>query len=180
MTEAIDVDAIPAEGIALVSALAKELQALNATAELLEKQLKDCTDKAQAIETQRLPAAMDDIGMTEFRLSNGDKIAVKMEFHASIPKRNKESAFAWLREHELGDLIKNEVTVQFGKGEDDTAALEYRLLIDRWPDHPVSQDTTVHASTLKALVKEQFEAGAPLPEELFGIFIINRASITKG
>ena len=32
-----------------------------------------------------------------------------------------ESAYKWLRDNGLADIIKNEVSVQFGKGEDDKA-----------------------------------------------------------
>ena len=35
---------------------------------------------------------------------------------------NKESAFNWLRNNGLGDIIKNEISVSFGRNEDNKAA----------------------------------------------------------
>ena len=35
---------------------------------------------------------------------------------------NKEAAFNWLRNNGLGDIIKNEISVSFGRNEDNKAA----------------------------------------------------------
>ena len=36
-------------------------------------------------------------------------------------QQQKEAAYKWLRENGLGDLIKNEITVSFGRNEDNKA-----------------------------------------------------------
>ena len=46
-------------------------------------------------------------------------IEVKPFYSASIPKDRKGEAFEWLRIHGYDDIIKNQVSVQFGRGESD-------------------------------------------------------------
>ena len=61
------------------------------------------------------------MGLQKFTLTDGAEISVKPIYAASIPRDRKEEAFQWLRDHEFGDLVKNNVTVTFGRGEDDIA-----------------------------------------------------------
>ena len=51
------------------------------------------------------------------------KVSVKKEFRCTLPKDDskREHAYQWLRDQGLGDIIKNNVFVTFGKGEDDKA-----------------------------------------------------------
>ena len=46
----------------------------------------------------------------------------KKIYGASIPKDQQEAAFTWLRNNGLGDVIENDITVTFGRGEDNKAA----------------------------------------------------------
>ena len=49
---------------------------------------------------------------------NGEEVEVRNTYGAHIKEANKEAAFAFLRESGHGDIIKNTVSVAFGKGED--------------------------------------------------------------
>ena len=92
-------------------------------------------------------------------------------------KVKKEEAFNWLRSNGLGDLIKNEVTVSFGRNEDNKAA-EYADLAQGQGYQPV-QKLKVEPMTLKALVRERIEAGQDMPSDLFNVFAGNRTKITR-
>ena len=48
-------------------------------------------------------------------------IDVKPTYGASILVANREAAYEWLRDHGYDDIIKNDVSVSFGRGEDDMA-----------------------------------------------------------
>ena len=47
---------------------------------------------------------------------------VSTSYRATITEANKEEAFNWLRNNGLGDIIKNEISVSFGRNEDNKAA----------------------------------------------------------
>jgi hypothetical protein len=171
------IESMPAEALALVSTLAGEIRSRVETISALELQLKTEKNALLALETQRLPDAMSDLGFTTVRLTDGSTIDGGPEFHCSITKDKKPEALAWLRENNYGDLIKCSVWVEFGKGQEQEAAALFNELQQQHPEQPVGIDEGVHPATLKSLVKEQHESGTPLPEELFGIYIITRATI---
>ena len=77
----------------------------------------------------------------------------------------------------LDDIIKNDITVSFGKGEDNVAGDVVGLLQERGFDPKTK--THVHPSTLKAFVKERVIEGKPIDLDLFGAFISNTAQIRR-
>jgi len=111
------------------------------------------------------------------KLADGSAVEVKPVYGASIPADKKEEAFKWLRDNGLGDLIKNEVTVSFGRNEDNKAQ-SYAVLAQGQGFEPV-QKLKVEPMTLKALVRERLEAGHEMPSDLFNVFAGNRTKITR-
>ena len=105
------------------------------------------------------------------------QLKLKQIIGATITLANKEKAFNWLRENDLGDIIKNELTVSFGRNEDNKAA-EYAELAKGQGYQP-TQKLKVEPMTLKALVRERIEAGKPLPTEIFNVFIGNKTTIKR-
>ena len=77
----------------------------------------------------------------------------------------------------MGDIIKNDVTVTFGRGEDNKAS-EYANLAKGQGYEPV-QKIGVHAQTLKAVVRERLEAGREMPSDLFKTYAGNSTKITR-
>ena len=108
---------------------------------------------------------------------DGLTVERKMMVHASIPQDRKEEAFAWLRDKGLDDIIKNDVTCSFGKGEDNMAGDVVGMLKERGFDPKTK--THVHPSTLKAFVKERVTDGKPIDLDMFGAFIANAAQIRR-
>ncbi len=89
----------------------------------------------------------------------------------------REDAHNWLRQNGLGDIIKNDVTVSFGSGEDNKAA-EYANLAKGQGYQP-TQKLKVEPMTLKALVRERIENGKDMPMDIFNVFVGNRTKITR-
>ena len=58
------------------------------------------------------------MGLSHLKLADGSTVDVKPNYSASITIANREKAFNWLRENGLGDIIKNEISVSFGRNED--------------------------------------------------------------
>ena len=78
---------------------------------------------------------------------------------------------------DLGDIIKNEISVSFGRNEDNKAA-DYAALAEERGFQP-TQKLKVEPMTLKALVRERLEAGKEMPTEIFNVFVGNKTTIKR-
>ena len=142
-----------------------------------EKKLKELKRNQELLSGEVIPTMMTEMNISTLKLADGSAVEVKPVYGASIPIAKKEEAFNWLRSNGLGDLIKNEVTVSFGRNEDNKAA-EYAGLAQGQGYQPV-QKLKVEPMTLKALVRERIEAGQDMPSDLFNVFAGNRTKITR-
>lgn len=139
-----------------------------------EKYVKKVKEQLQNIQCVAIPNLLDSMGVKEVKLANGMKLTVKEDVKASIRSGHIEQAVAWLEEHNIGDIVKNEFKVKFGRGED-TAALSQFC---EQHGYNAEQKQSVHPMTMKATVKEQMANGVEFPEELFSIFP-DRKSVIK-
>ena len=145
--------------------------------ELSENNLKDLKKEHQRISGEVIPTMMSEMGLSELKLQDGSHLKVSTSYRATITEANKESAFNWLRENGLGDIIKNEISVSFGRNEDNKAA-SYAELAKGQGFQP-TQKMKVEPMTLKALVRERIEAGKEMPTEIFGVFSENKTTIKR-
>ena len=143
----------------------------------VEDNLKSLKQKADTLSGEVIPTMMTEMNISTMKLADGSAIEVKPVYGASIPKDRQEEAFNWLRENGLGDLIKNEVTVSFGRNEDNKA-LQYATLAQGQGYEPV-QKLKVEPMTLKATVRERIEKGLDMPSDLFNVFAGNKTKITR-
>ena len=146
-----------------------------------EERLRKLKEQYRQLSEEDLPQKMTELGMQDLRLEDGSRITIDMFYATRINKNNRDAAHEWLRQQGHGDIIKNQVSVSFGKGEDDTA-LETMTLLEKeglFPD----QKESVHPSTLKAFVKERIESGdnafTPETQKLFSVYQGKRTKITK-
>ena len=142
-----------------------------------EKELKELKRHIELVSGEVIPTMMQEMNISTLKLADGSSVEVKPIYGASISPAKKEEAFDWLRNHGLGDLIKNEITVSFGRNEDNKAA-DYAVLAQGQGFQPV-QKLKVEPMTLKALVRERLESGQEMPTELFNVFAGNRTKITR-
>jgi len=160
-----------------VSGLAsKQLQLAKELAEL-EAEIKVKKEALRLVSEQELPDAMQAAGLTQIILSSGEKISVNEFYSAHISKANQEKAYEWLVSNGHEGLIKNEVSLKFGREESEVVNETVYALQARGLSPEVRQ--SVHPSTLKAFVKEQFTSGNDIPTEPFGIYIGTKATIKK-
>jgi len=141
-----------------------------------EKELKELKRKVELVSGEIIPTMMQEMNISTLKLADGTSVEVKPVYGASILVAKREGAFNWLRENGLGDLIKNEITVAFGRNEDIKAS-DYASLAKTQGYEPV-QKLKVEPMTLKALVRERLEAGQEMPSDLFNLFTGNRTKIT--
>ena len=124
----------------------------------LEEQLKKKKEEADYISSSVIPELLAEQGLSEIKLSDGSKVSVRKEFRATVPKDDvkREAALQWLRDQGLGDIIKNNVSVSFGKGEDDKAEQLLNLAAEN--GFEPQQKSDVAWNTLSALYQERVEA----------------------
>lgn len=141
----------------------------------LETQVDEAKERLRKVQEGLLPEAMLAIGMTEFKLEDGTKITIKEDVYASIRKDFVIQAVNWLDGIGLGDIVKNDVVVKFGRG-DKTKASDL-VSYAQAQGYNVSEKQTVHPQTLKATVREQLANGVEFPEEYFSINPVNKATV---
>ena len=154
-----------------------QLQSLEDEVKIMEENLKRKKEAADKISEEVIPEIMEQMKLKTLKLQDGSAIEVKEIYGASIPVANREGAYKWLRDNDLGDLIKNEITVSFGRGEDDKAT-QYAGLAEGQGYQP-QQKLKVEPMTLKALYRERVESGDDLPSEHFNLFKGNKTKITR-
>ena len=159
-----------------ISKLAIKQKKLEAEVADLSNKLSAKSEELRQVSEIQLPEAMAVINMTSFAMSDGSKITIRKDVTASIRADYIGQAVEWLNDHELGGVVKDEVKVQFGKGDAEKAKalFEYCQSLR----YPVTEKMSVHPQTLKALVKEQMAKGLDFPEEYFSIHPLNKAKIT--
>ena len=160
-----------------VSAKAQEQLDLEKEIKDLEEQLKETKSRHRAVSELELPEAMQEANLAEIVLTSGAKITVKPFYKGYISADHLEDAMAWLVDNNHGSLIKNEVTIKFGKDEDEKANKTVESLKQQGLDPNVKQG--VHPQTLNAFIKEQIIGGKDIPAETFGIFVGSRANIKQ-
>jgi len=138
----------------------------------LEERLKQTNILITNAEFERLPALMDELGVSRFDLPPdgnhpGVSLEVKPHYHANIaadwPEEKRSAAFRALTDAGHGDLIRTEVTISLPREDHArlaklTAGLEKAKL-------NFSVKESVHFGTLTAWVREQLEAVAAIPHK---------------
>lgn len=158
-----------------ISSLARRAKELEKEIEDQETVLKERKEQFRKLTEEAIPEALSELNMKSFKMADGSSIDIKPFYGATISEARRAEAFKWLRDRGFGDIIKNTVSVRFGRNEDELAARAINLL--RAQGFPVEQSEKVEPQTLKAWVKERVEKGQPVDSELFGVFIGQKAVI---
>jgi len=155
----------------------ENLEEVSRNIENHEEHLKQLKKKHEHLSGEVIPTMMSEMGLSHLKLVDGSSVDVKPNYSANITIANRDAAFNWLRNNGLGDIIKNEISVSFGRNEDNKAA-DYAALATERGFQP-TQKLKVEPMTLKALVRERIEAGKEMPTELFNIFVGNKTTIKR-
>ena len=169
------VESLDSAGLNTVAGLARKIKQQQDKVERLDRELKDEKQALLKMTDEDLPSTMADIGLSKIWLDDGSMVSVMATYGASILVKNRPMAYEWLRDNGYDDIIKNIVSCQFGRGEDDQASAFQAFASQQ--GYPADQNESIHAGTLKAFVKERIEAGDDFPHDLFGAYVGQRAVI---
>lgn len=146
---------------------AKKLEDLVIKLEEAEAKILSLQDEGKQLELNTIPDLMKELGITELRMTSGRLIKLHTEYYANISEARSKEAMKWLRDHNMGSVIKSGLVVP--------AENELALTI---ANISFEKKEGVHPRTLKTLVKEQCELPASLfPKDLFGVFIKETAIV---
>ena len=163
------------EDLSSVGALAKRAKQLEKEIEEIESVLKERKDQQRKLLEETIPAMLQELGMKKFTMADGSTIEIKPFYGASIKEENRAVAYEWLRKNGYDDIIKNTVSVRFGRNEDKLCETLINQL--REQNYPVEQTEKIEPQTLKAWAKEMVERGVEFPTETFGLFTGHKATI---
>lgn len=168
----------PSENIlAKISRLALEQMKAEAEVAKAEEVLKEKQKALQQIAEFDLPALMKQAEQEKITTIDGLTVEVKEVLRGSIPEANRPKAFAWLEEHEHANLIKRQFIIDFNKDEEKAVKKFEQDLAKRKNPLRVETKKAVNPATLQAFCRQQLEAGADLPLDLFGIYRQNFAKV---
>lgn len=161
-----------------ILALGEEMRTAEADVARLALESQAAADRLREIVERRLPEAMDEAGLAEFRLRDGRSVVVEPAIQVKQPPvHQRGAAYAWLEDHGQGGLVKRSVEVAVGPGQQERAhALADRLGVD-FPG-AVREAAEVHTGQLKAYIRRAVENGEAIPLELFGARVFRVAKVT--
>ena len=172
-TEVLDLT----ENIKSLADQVKKLRDLEDQVKAEEQALKDKEKELERISGEVIPTLLSEMGLSSLKLADGSAVDVKPYYAANISLKNREAAYNWLRSNGLGDIIKNEITVSFGRDEDNKATTYVNLA--KGQGYQPTQKLKVEPMTLKALVRERIENGKDMPTDIFNVFVGNRTTIKR-
>lgn len=160
-----------------LSEKSNQLQKLDDAIKEAEQTLGQLKAEYRELSEVDIPSMLSELGLSEITLKDGNKISTSTYYSARISEDKRDEAFQWLNNNGFGDIVKNTVSVSFGREEDDSA----KKLVDNLEDNGYStaQKKWVEPMTLKAFVREQVEKGSDLPLETFNVYIGQKTRIIK-
>ena len=153
----------------------EKLNSINAQISSAEASLKELKEQEKQLNNFTIPELMEKMNLSTLKLKDGSELSVKKIYSATMKADKKADCIQWLRNNGLGDIVKNEITVNFGQGEENKAA-EYATLAKGQGYEP-SQKEAVHAMTLKVTMEDWKNKGNDVPEDLFWTFDGNQTKI---
>ena len=163
------------EDLDSVGALARRAKLLEKEIEELDTVLKERKEQQRKLLEESIPAMLQELGMKKFVMADGSTIDVKPFYSASIKEENRAVAYQWLRDNGYDDIIKNTVSVRFGRNEDKLCETLINSL--RQQNYPVEQTEKIEPQTLKAWAREMVERGQEIPTETFSLYVGHKATI---
>lgn len=174
-----DAAALPSNDKLLeIAELADKAQQYEREIERTETELASLKTQYRMLVETTIPAVCAEAGgLTQIKLTSGVELRIDNFVDARISAEHAPAAFEWLRANGHDDIIKRELTLQFGRGDDKQAEL-VRDELCRLGLSPTDRES-VHPGTLKAFVRERMETGQAVPTDMFGVFTGQRAKIVR-
>lgn len=165
--------------LARLVGLANDQMALEQKIAAAEDEVKRLKAEHKTLTEQTIPDFMREIGIKDFTLDNGAKIAIDEVLSFSIPAGRKGAVIDWLREIGEVGIIKSMATIDLGKGKAAEAAAAKVMDFMKELDCSFVIGDVVNTTSFKALVRKRMEQGKPVPPlEEIGGYQANKSTIS--
>ena len=155
----------------------EKLKSIQANIKSKEDEIKTLKEDEKYYSCLVIPKLMEDMNLKSLKLKDGSELTIKQIYSASMRADKKPEAIQWLRDNGLGDIVKNNITVTFGQGEDNKA-VEYAGLA-RERGYEPTQDEKVHHARLSAVMSDLKSKNFEIPTDLFSSYEKISTSITN-
>ena len=172
-------DNVEQNDLAEIRQLGDTLNELDQNILQAEAEVSNLKQRRKQVAEELLPDLMNKCGLSLIQLNSGAKIQINEFVDARI--KDPDVAFQWLRETNNDSIIKNDITVSLGRGDD---ALAQQVIATLKESHDIDAQVRIgiHNMTLKSFCKDALEnpeLAESLPREAFGIYEGQRAKITN-
>ena len=172
------IDRVSSDDLSEMGQLCQDLVSLKHDVKQADLHLKAKKEALQELQN-RIASLLKDKNLYSFKLMDGSTVTWKEKLRANIKAENVDAAYEYIRNQGAGDLIKNEVSLSFGRGQDDEANQLKGML--RENGYVPTEKEGIPWNTLDAWVRESIstamEKGETFPEELFGVYRTNDVTI---
>jgi hypothetical protein len=161
--------------LAQIAATARDIIAARQLVLQKEEELKAAKYQLEFLQREVLPELMKDAGQKELITSDGLKVSIKQLVRGQPSKENEAAAFAWLRDHGHGGIIKSQVTADLGKVDQQRVNDAVNALSQL--GFTASAKQAVAWQTLGALVRELLAQGENVPLDILGVSVWEEAEV---
>lgn len=166
--DAPETQALTNEKMRELTELSNELKGQREKIIDIEDKLKKARIAERDLSEGKIPQLMTEIGVERIDLKDGGSVIIKEDLKININNGNRTRVMDFIRKEGDSAIIKNEVSVIFGKGEEEEADRCF-MNLDKSHEN-VSRGSTVNTGTFKSMVKELIENGVNVPFKELGIF----------
>lgn len=166
----IEEPVLPAERLGQLSQLAENSRKWQRTVNLLEEELKKAKEQLDKYNNDLIPKLMDDLKIAKFTTSSGVMVEVKEDIRANPGGAKDMDRFLkvceWLTEQGHAALIRHEVGLAFGPGEEE-AVKQVLAALEPVADQlhkPIADERSINTNTFAAFIREQLKNGIDVPE----------------
>jgi hypothetical protein len=168
------------DGAALAKSLEAEVEKVAKLDERLfkgEELLKQLKKDRHYLISKVIPQLLQSYGGKSFTTNSGIVCKLATNVAGSLPKEpeRRKDALTYLETIDGAEIIKNEVSVLFSKGDDVQANSLFEELSRDY--NGVTQEKSVHAQTLCAFVREKLKLGEAVDTAKLGVFVETVAKI---
>ena len=134
--------------------LAEELQTVQRDRLEAETLLKALKERERQISESDLPLAMQEIGMNDFTLTDGKKVAKKTVYRGHIRQDNMLEALEYLNSQGYQDAMKNELKASTSPNMPQSEFKEIQKLLRENFGVEFDQKLSIHHSTMSAVIRK--------------------------
>lgn len=164
--------------LAQIAATARDIVEAREEVARREEALREANSHLRTLTEVVMVELMQEAGQTDIKTADGTRVTIAEVYRGQPKKENEAKAFQWLRDQGHGAILKNKITAELGRTEDEKAA----AVMDSMREQGLqpSCKASVHWATLCSLVKELLEDGEQVPLDILGVHVHKAAKVKEG